>query len=205
MLLRVLGSGLLLVACEKSPAPVPSVASASALPAVSTGPPSPTSVTHGSAKEIGLTWTEPSTWKKLASTSPMRNASYEVPPAAGDAEPGDLGVFYFGADKGGAADKNVQRWIDSFEGIKPEQVIRNERKANGLSQRVVEIPAGTYKSGMPGGPTTPKPGFALIGVIVESPRGSHFFKLVGPKATVAQAKKPFFELLDSVKAKAAPP
>lgn len=204
MLLRVLGLSALLVACDKTPAPVATSASASAPAAPGSGSPAPTSVTHGNAKEVGVTWSEPTGWKKAA-PSAMRASSYEIPPAAGDPEPGDLGVFYFGPDKGGALDKNVQRWIDSFEGIKPEQVIRSERKANGLSQRVVEIPAGTYKSGMPGGPTTPKPGFALIGVIVESPVGSHFFKLVGPKATVAQAKAPFFELLDSIKAKAPAP
>lgn len=195
---------LLLLACDKPAAPG---ASASASPGAATAPasasaaPVPTSLTHGSAKEIGVTWAEPSAWKKVPPSSPMRNASYEVPPAGADKEPADLGVFYFGPDKGGAAEKNVQRWIEQFEGIDPAKVERSERKANGLTQRIVEIPSGTYKSGMPGGPTTPKPDYALVGAIVETPVGSHFFKLVGPKATVAQAKKPFFELLDSVKAK----
>jgi len=191
----------LALACDKPAPPSATTASAPAPAPSASAAAAPTSLTHGNAKEIGVTWSEPSAWKKLTPTSPMRNASYEVPAVAGDQEPGDLGVFYFGPDKGGAAERNVQRWVEQFEGADPAKVEKSERKANGLAQRIVEIPSGTYKSGMPGGPTTPKPGYALLGAIVETPSGSHFFKLVGPKATVAAARKQFLELLDSVKPK----
>lgn len=194
MKLAPIGFSLLVLACDKPAAPGATASAASGSPAA----PVPTSLTHGNAKDIGVRWAEPAAWKKVPPTSPMRNASYEVPPAAGDQEPGDLGVFYFGPDKGGAVEKNVQRWIDQFEGIEPSKVEKSERKAHGLSQRWVEIKSGTYKSGMPGGPTTPKPDFALLGAIVETPIGSHFFKLVGPKATVAAARQQFAELMDSV-------
>ncbi|MBK7584982.1 MAG: hypothetical protein IPI67_32930 [Myxococcales bacterium] len=203
---------LSLVACDKPAAPGSTVADTAAPgnapPALSAAPsagaPVPTSVTHGAAKEIGVTWDDPKLWKKLPPTSPMRNATYEVPAADGDKEAADVGVFYFGPDKPGVVERNVERWVQQFEGIDDTKVKKSERKANGLAQRIVEIEQGTYKSGMPGGPTTPKPDFAMIGAIVEAPSGSHFFKLVGPKATVARAKKPFFELLDSVKPKGAP-
>ena len=199
-----------LVACDKPAAPAATTATtattaASVAPAASSSPPVPTSVTHGAAKELGVTWSDPAGWKKVTPSSSMRNASYEIPPAGSDTEPGDLGVFYFGPDKGGAVEKNVDRWVESFEGIDPAKVLKSERTANGLKQRIVEIPSGTYKSGMPGGPTTPKPNHALLGAIVETPVGSHFFKLVGPKATVAQAKKAFLELMDTVKPKGPTP
>lgn len=190
-----------LLACEKPAAPGGAPPSASAPLPASAPSPVPTSLTHGNAKELGVTWDDPAGWKKVPPTSPMRNASYEVPPAGSDKEPGDLGVFYFGPDKGGAVERNVQRWIEQFDGIDPAKVEKSERRANGLTQRLVEIPSGTYKSGMPGGPTTAKPDFALIGAIVETPAGSHFFKLVGPRATVAGARKQFLALLDSVKPK----
>jgi hypothetical protein len=201
---------LFVLACDKPAPSAAAVGSASASPAPahpalstspSAGAPVPTSLTHGSAKEIGVTWSEPALWKQIPPTSPMRNATYEVPAAGSDKEPGDLGVFYFGPDKGGAVERNVQRWVEQFEGIDESKVEKSERKANGLAQRIVEIKSGTYKSGMPGGPTTPKPDFALLGAIVETPIGSHFFKLVGPKATVANSRKQFLELLDSVKPK----
>ncbi len=208
---RVIAVSLLLVACDKPAPPAATTATAlpsaiaSVAPAASSSAPAPTSVTHGAAREVGVTWTEPAGWKKVPPNSSMRNASYEIPPAGTDTEPGDLGVFYFGPDKSGAVERSIERWVESFDGVDPAKIQKSERKANGLSQRIVEIPSGTYKSGMPGGPTTPKPNHALLGVVVETPVGSHFFKLVGPKATVAQAKKQFLALMDTVKAKAPAP
>ena len=42
-------------------------------------------------------------------------------------------------------------------------------------------------------------GYALLGAIVETPGGPYFFKLTGPKATVAGAKATFYKLLDSLR------
>jgi len=58
---------------------------------------------------------------------------------------------------------------------------------------------GTYASGMPGGPTTPKPGWALLGAIAEGPSGAVFFKLTGPKKGVAAARPAFEALVASLK------
>ena len=184
-----------LAACGNgaSPAPSASVTSGDVSHAA------PTSLTHGVAKDLAVTWTDPPGWKKVPPSSPMRNTSYEVPAAAGDKEPGDLGVSFFGPDKPGILERNVKRWVDQFEGVEPASVKKSERKVNGLVQHLVEIDAGTFKSGMPGQPTTPKPDHALLGAIVETPAGSHFFKLVGPKATVGAAREAFFALLDSIK------
>ena len=51
------------------------------------------------------------------------------------------------------------------------------------------------------GPSAPKPGYRLLGAIVEGPQGPHFFKLTGPERTVASAEKGFRKLLESVKKK----
>jgi len=65
---------------------------------------------------------------------------------------------------------------------------------NGI--RVTRVSAeGTYASGMPGGPTTPKTRFALLGAIAEGPRGNLFFKLTGPRKTVAKAAAQFEALV----------
>src|SRR5207253_2115585 len=103
-----------------------------------------------------------------------RKASYEVPRAGGDGEDGELAVFYFGRGEGGSIDANVERWIAQFNGVKPSDVKRADRKANGLSEHTVELAGGTYASGMPGGPTTPKTGYSLLGAIVETPSGPYF-------------------------------
>ena len=127
----------------------------------------------------------------------MRKAAFVVPKAAGDAEDGELTVFYFGPGQGGSIDANVERWVSQFSGTKPGDVKRANRDANGLKQHTVELASGSFSGGMGGGAA--KPAFGLLGAIVEAPSGMYFFKLTGPSKTVAQAKKDFYGLLDSIK------
>ncbi|HMJ10811.1 MAG TPA: hypothetical protein VK524_05360 [Polyangiaceae bacterium] len=128
----------------------------------------------------------------------MRKATYVVPRAEGDGEDAELAVFYFGQSSGGGVDANMDRWIQQFSGVEKKDVRRDQRSKNGLLQHTIEIPRGTFASGMPGAPATPKADFALIGAIVETPEGNYFFKLTGPKRTVAAAREQFFSFLDGV-------
>ncbi|HEY3593046.1 MAG TPA: hypothetical protein VGL13_04210, partial [Polyangiaceae bacterium] len=76
---------------------------------------------------------------------------------------------------------------------------RTQRKANGLKQLVVEV-AGTYVSGpMSTAPGPPKPSYGLVAAVVETPAGSYFFKMTGPKKLVDDARRDFISLLDSVR------
>ncbi|MBL9127185.1 MAG: hypothetical protein JNL97_06045 [Verrucomicrobiales bacterium] len=52
---------------------------------------------------------------------------------------------------------------------------------------------------MPGGPQTPKPGFALLGAIVEDPAGSVFVRFTGPKALVDAGTAEFKKMVASAK------
>ena len=123
-----------------------------------------------------------------------------VPRASGDAEDAELGVFYFGPGQGGGIEANVDRWVKQFTDIKPDQVKREDRTANGLLTHIVQVESGTFNANvMSKGPEKLKTNYALLGAIVEAPSGAYFFKLTGPKATVAKAKKSFYTLLDSVK------
>ncbi len=51
---------------------------------------------------------------------------------------------------------------------------------------------------MGSGPTTPQPGFRLLGAVVEGEGGPWFFKLTGPEATLASEREAFFGLLRGV-------
>jgi hypothetical protein len=165
-----------------------------------TAVPSPAAPAPAAAPSTGgVKWTDPPRWKRLPVTSPMRKASYQVPKADGDAEDGELSVFHFGAGQGGGIEPNVDRWVGQFKGVDKSQVKRSSRSANGMVQHIIEIERGTFSSGMPGGPTTPKSDYALLGAIVEAPDGNWFFKLTGPVKTVQKAKDEFTALLDSVK------
>jgi len=149
----------------------------------------------------GLTWTAPAEWKSQGER-PMRAATYSIPAAKGDAEPAELAVFFFGAASGGGVDANVKRWIDQFQkadgtSAAKDAKVKKETIA-GLSATAVDV-RGTYMGGSMMGPSTPKPGYRLLGAIVEGPGGNVFFKLTGPEKTVAGAEKPFRKLLDGLK------
>jgi hypothetical protein len=191
----------MLTACKKAPEPEPA-AQMPAPPASSVERPRERSEGAGgraSLPDVVITWEDPPGWTKSPPKNAMRKANYLVPRAAGDSEDGELVVFYFGADQGGALEDNVSRWVKQFSDIGAGDVKRADRRVSGLRQHTVEIEKGTYASGMPGGPQTPKTGYGMLGAIVEAPTGPYFFKLTGPAATVSAAKPAFFKLLDSVK------
>src|SRR5262245_469130 len=129
------------------------------------------------AQAGGLSWKAPTEWTVEASASPMRVGTYRFPASAGDPEPGEAAVFLFGAGQGGSVDANVERWNGQFT---PEtgaaKPARKTETVNGIQVTRVST-EGTYSSGMPGGPRTSKPGFALLGAIAEGPGGNVFFKL----------------------------
>lgn len=152
----------------------------------------------GSSAAGGLTWTVARGWT-LAPASPMRVATYLTPASAGETEGGEMAIFYFGEGQGGGVDANVERW---FSQLAPEpggkKNEKKEARVAGLKVTLVSA-EGTYSSGMPGGPTTPKKGWALLGAIAEGPQGAVFFKLTGPKKTVSAASKDFDALVKSLK------
>ena len=181
-------------AAEPAPAAAPQpVAKSSAANATQPGP------ATAPAEALQITWVDPPAFKRVPPPNPMRKASYVIPRATGDDEDGELSVFYFGAGQGGGTDANVERWVKQFGDVKPGDVRRADREANGLRQHTVELDSGTFSAGMGMGSAKPKPNYGLLGGIVEAPSGSYFFKLTGPSKTVAQAKPDFYKLLDSIK------
>src|SRR5215472_3769813 len=61
----------------------------------------------------GLKWTAPAGWKNEGSR-PMRAATYSVPAAAGDQDPAECVVYFFGAGQGGSIEANIERWKGQF-------------------------------------------------------------------------------------------
>jgi hypothetical protein len=143
----------------------------------------------------GVRWTAPARWT-VSAPRPMRAATYTIPPAPGG-EAGECGVFYFGKGKGGSVDENLSRWEQQFESAaKPK---RSQRTVHGLKVTVLDL-SGTYLA--PGGPMMQsqgkKPGWRLLGAIVDAPDGLVFFKCVGPEAAIKAAEKDFDSLIASV-------
>jgi hypothetical protein len=143
----------------------------------------------------GIQWTVPGPWSKGQGSS-MRVATYAIEAAEGAAA-GECAVFYFGRGQGGGVDDNIQRWSRQFKDSPAPR--RETRTVAGINITRVDI-EGTYLN--PGGGMMrsrgEKPGYRLLGAIVEAPRGNVFFKLTGPKATVAEAEAAFDGLIGSI-------
>ena len=150
----------------------------------------------------GLKWNVPPAWKAQPQR-PMRAATYTVAKAAGDQEDGECAVFYFGPGQGGDVSANLKRWIGQFEapGGGPADKLAKSSKGmvSGLPVTRIDL-TGTYKPS--GGPmmqaTGAKPGYRLLGAIVEGPQGAIFFKFTGPVKTVSAQQSAFEMLLKSV-------
>jgi len=147
----------------------------------------------------GLTWAVPKTWVS-GSSSAMRLATYFLPAAAGDVERPELAVFWFGPGQGGSVDANVERWFSQFASSPADpKPTRSLMRVGTLPVTLVKT-AGTYSSGTGMGDASPaKRGYALRGAIAEGPDGALFFKLTGPRRSVAAAGKDFDALVASLK------
>ncbi|MXY96608.1 MAG: hypothetical protein F4Z29_02400 [Gemmatimonadetes bacterium] len=170
------------------------------------GPPDPAPVnaqeqtTTGAA--AGVAWTVPPRWE-VQPPRTMRMATYLIPKSAEDDEPGECAVFYFGRGQGGSVDLNLQRWRDQFESDTGGQPSLAQRQStiNGLAVTTVSL-AGTYLASM--GPmfqsgAVKKPGYRMLGAIIEAPEGNVFVKLTGPEKTVLSADGEFQAFLNSLR------
>ncbi|MEO6323477.1 MAG: hypothetical protein ABIT01_10185 [Thermoanaerobaculia bacterium] len=149
----------------------------------------------------GLSWSVPKGWMTVPSASQMRKVTYKIPAAAGDAEPGEMAVFFFGQGQGGSVESNVERWMGQFESDKgaPPAARPKVLKIGTIAVTLVSA-SGTYASGMPGtGQTVDKRGWALYGAIAQGPQGPVFFKLVGPKKTIERSSGELDALVKSLK------
>ncbi len=142
----------------------------------------PVATAHGA----DLTWTAPAAWKaKTGST--MRKGSFAIPGSAGD---GDLAITAFPGDVGGEL-ANVNRWRGQLnlppigEAELPSAVRRVE--FNGLAFGLVELVGPGDKPQR------------MLGAYVPYHGATWFFKLVGPDATVAQAREDFLAFVQTVK------
>jgi len=99
---------------------------------------------------------------------------------------------------------NVKRWIDQFQKANGTSAAKDAKVKKemiaGLPATAVDV-RGTYAGGSMMGPSTPKPGYRLLGAIVAGPGGNVFFKLTGPEKTVSSAENSFRKLLDGLKKK----
>lgn len=138
-----------------------------------------------------FSFTRPEGWTWVTPDSPMRRAELAAPAVEGDPEDAEVTFFHFGPGQGGSVEANIGRWLSQFEEPLDELGAETaETEIHGTRVTFLSA-AGTFLSGMPGGPTTPREGFAVRGAILESPQGDVYVKMTGPQATVEAAAAAF--------------
>ena len=156
-----------------------------------------------SAKPGSLAYTAPAAWSARAASSSMRVAEFVIPRANGDAEDGELIVYYFGTGAG-TADANIDRWIGQMQqpdgSSTKEKARRSTQTVNGLIVTEVDV-SGTYVAETrPGGAEHfNKPGFRLRAAVVETPRGRYYIKMTGPARTIGAADAAFAAFVGSLR------
>ncbi|HZU83127.1 MAG TPA: hypothetical protein VE987_09435 [Polyangiaceae bacterium] len=207
-------------ACSRAPAEPLSSTSTSSSSSSSSSPPStagaggaspgattaaPAGPADGGAparRELSLLWNDPPTFVPVPPKTPARAAEYAVPRAGSDPEDAECVVMTFGPTQGGTVDENVKRWVDQFHPALPTPR-RTRVDVNGMHATFVEV-TGTYAGNMMPGrqglamPTN-KPGWRLLGAILESPTGLWFFKLTGPDLTVRVGARAFEDMVRSAR------
>jgi len=141
-------------------------------------------------------------WRREEPDNRMRLAQFVLPAQGVDGEDATLVVFSFGGPAGDV-DSNLQRWIQMLEqpdGSDSSAVAkRTMGSRDGLVLHTVDI-AGRYVAPtMPGGQDgADKPGWRLIGTVIEAGEKTYYVKLTGPQETVAHWRASYSTFLDQV-------
>ena len=160
------------------------------------------SLLAGQASGGHLTFQAPPAWHARPAASSMRVAEFTIPHAAGDPEDAELVVYYFGAQGGGSAQANIDRWIAQMkqpDGRGVEGAKTDSRTIHGLAVSAVDV-SGTYVAEVRPGSSEHynKPDFRLRAAVVSTPNGPYYVKLTGPARTVAAAGPAFDAFLASL-------
>jgi hypothetical protein len=145
--------------------------------------------------EVGsLKFQRPQAWEWVPVSSPMRKAQLKIQ-SADKSQSAEVVFFHFGAGQGGGIQANAQRWMSQFQAAEGAGKVET-REVGGVKMAIVTT-QGTYRSGMPGGPTTALENHALLGAIIESAGGDVFVKMTGPVALVQAQSESFLSFVTS--------
>ena len=163
----------------------------------------------------GLQFSIPGGWLIEPGESAARAAQWIVPPpsmagaAVGSAEDDGVEVvaFFFGPNVGGSVQENIEAWAGTITTPDGKPAKATPQKRTVAGHPITEVLfSGTYSevNSQPGLPPALKPGYALIGAVVENPGGTIYWRVTGPAAQVLALQPVFDQMLGSLKPFAAP-
>lgn len=176
--------------------PVPAESAPAAMAARPGGPPMPPKP----PTQAQVRWKVPTRWVSVPPSSQVRLAEYRVPGEEPDATPAEVAVFYLGPALTVPVEDTLRRWGEAFESVTADGAKRSSRPVGAYTAHLLEV-SGTYKdSSMMArdGQNEPKPGWMLLGAVVETPAGPYYFKFLGPQKVVRAGRQEFEVMIDSV-------
>jgi hypothetical protein len=154
-------------------------------------------------KVAGLQFTVPSRWVSEPAANPARAGQWRIPALHGlEGEEGQAVVLYFGKGIGGSTKENIGAWTATMVDAEghPDQSTVTTRQTDGFKITVVTV-FGTYSEAapLPGIPPASRPGYGLLGAIIEGPQGSVCWRFTGPEPLITADAIIFNKIVDSVK------
>lgn len=149
----------------------------------------------------GLRFTLPSTWTRVPTGAQTRAAQYRLPHAAADTADTEFVLLVPGDGRGDGARETIDRWCERF--TQPdgrpsrEAATVTTRTVKNLHATAVDL-AGTYVGAGSGPTQAGVSGYRMLGAVVEGPGGPWYFQMLGPAATVGEAKADFDALVRSL-------
>jgi len=145
----------------------------------------------------------PEGWRAVA-PGMMRIAELRAPvPEGVDAsEAAEIVFFHFGPQGAGSVQDNIARWANLVLDDDDEHAEPDIKTHTVNDLRITEVLLmGDYMSGMPGGPQTRKPDFALVGAIIEGgPEGPVYVRMTGPQPVAQSHLDAWNAMIRSVRA-----
>lgn len=144
-----------------------------------------------------VTFTRPDKWESVTVESPMRAAQFKVTDADGKTS-AEVAFFQFGPGQGGDVQANVDRWLGQFAEPKDQLKSKVDNVTIGKTKVTYVSAEGTYRNGMPGGPTAAMTDYGLMGAIIGNDGDNKIFiKMTGPKGLVKSATDDFKKMVES--------
>jgi hypothetical protein len=135
----------------------------------------------------GLSFTIPYKWIAEPPETAARAGQWRVPSGRGQEGSGQVVALTFGPGLGGSAKDNIEGWINTMSDSDghPAAAEVKHREVGGLKISQVVV-FGTYDEEvpLPGIPPQMRPNYGLVGIVLENPAGTIFWRFTGPEALV---------------------
>jgi hypothetical protein len=141
----------------------------------------------------GLAYETPKEWTSEKPTVTFGKAQWTI--ADKDKSEGNATLVYFGT-MGGSIDQNVDRWRGQVR--QPDGEPKTETLKAGDHSITLFDASGEIQ---PSTTLDPMKDSRMIGAIIETGGGNHYFKMWGPRGTVGDWRDAFVEMLKSARAK----